>query len=154
MARAMIMVRIKDTDTMITTTNIMTTKERMATSNSRPNLTCPTLMRLLGGATLWICPCSPAPQSRREGPAGCLGSAPRNPSLICASHSRQCSRWRLMYLQCLQMEVQVATVQGRMAQVLLRVDLDCPAILCRSAQATNRHRRMPTLMPCHLILNQ
>lgn len=154
MARAMIMVRIKDTGTMITTTNIMTNKERMATSSSRPNPTCPTLMQLLGGATLWICPCSPAPQSHSEGPAVCLGSAPRNPSLICVSHSRPCSRWRLMYLQCLPMEVKVATVQGGMAQVLLRVGLDCPAILCQSAQATNRHRRMPTLTPYPLILNQ
>lgn len=147
-ARAMTMVRIKDTVMMITTTSTMTTKERMATSNSRPNPTCPTLMQLLGAATLWICPCSPAPQSPKEGPAGCLGSTLRNLSLICASHSKQYSRWRLTCPQCLQMEVKVATVQGRTAQVLRRVDLDFPVTLCRSAPATNRHRQMPTQTPC------
>lgn len=146
-ARAMTTVRIKDTDTMIITTSTMTTKERMAINNSRPNPKCPTLMQLLGVATLWICPCSPAPQSPKEGPAGCLGSTLRNPSLICASHSRQYSRWRLTCLQCLQLEVKVAT---RTAQVRLRVDSDFQAILCRSAQATNKHRQMPTQTPCRL----
>lgn len=151
-ARAMTMVRIKDTDTMITTTSTMTTKERMAISNSRPSPTCPILMQLPGGATLWTCPCSPAPQSRKEGPAGCLGSAPQNHSLICASHSRPYSRWHLTRLLCHQMEVKVATVRGRTAQALLRVDSDFPAILCQSAQATNRHRRMPTPTPYRLTL--
>lgn len=152
-ARAMTMARNKDTGTMITTTSTMT-KEQMVTSNRRQNPTCPTSMRLLGGAILWICRCSPAPQSHKEGPAGCLGSTPRNLSLICANHSRRYSRWRLTCLHCLQLEVKVATVLGRTAQVLLRVDSDFPAILCRSAQATNRHRQMPTQTPYRLILCQ
>lgn len=153
-ARAMTMVRIKDTDTMITTMSTMTTREPMAINNSRPSPTCPTLMQPLGVATLWICPCSPAPQSHKEALAECLGSAPQNHSLICANHSRPYSRWRLTCLQCLQTEVKAATVQGRTAQVLLRADSDFPAILCPFAQATNRHRRMPTPTPYRLTLSR
>lgn len=152
--RAMTMAQIKGTDMMITTTSTMTTKERMAINNSRRNPTCPTLMRLLGGATLWTCPCSPALQSHNGAPAGCLGSALRNPSLIYDSHNRQYLRWLLKCLQCLQWEVKVPTVQGRTAQVLPRVDSDSPAIQCPSAQVTNRRRQMPTQTPCRLTLNR
>lgn len=151
-ARAMTMARIKATDTMITTTSTMTIKAQMAiSSSSSPNLTCPILMRLLGDATLWIFLCSPAHQSHREALAGCLGLALRNPNLICASRSRQYLRWHLTCLRCLQQEVKVVTVPGPTAQALLRVALVSPAIPCPYAQATNRHRQMPTQTPCHLI---
>ena len=150
-ARVMTMKRTKDTDMTITTTSTMTIKVRMAISNSRLNPICPTLMRRLGGATLWIYPCSLAPQSHKEDPAGCLGSILRNPSLTCASHSRQYLRWRPTCLQC-RWEAKVATMPGRTAQVLLRVDLDFQATLCRFDQATDRHHRMPTQTPYRPIL--
>jgi hypothetical protein len=71
--RAMTTARIKATGMTITTTNTTTTKERTAISSSSPNPICRTSMRPLGDATLWICLCSPAHKSHKEGLAGCPG---------------------------------------------------------------------------------